>query len=56
MRYIVLWIKASMARTDAYLLANQGRHDLACESENIAYRYEREMSHIQLNKRYGGLR
>ena len=54
--YAVLWIKASIANTDAYLLSHQGRGDLAAEALNLRYRYEREMSIIRLNKRYGGLR
>lgn len=45
-----------MARTDAYLLANQGRLDLAADAKNMSYRYEREMANIRMNKLYGGLR
>jgi hypothetical protein len=56
MRYIILWIQACMATIDAHLLQQQGRMDLVGEALNQRYRYEREMSHIRLNKRYGGLR
>jgi len=55
-KYAILWIKASIANTDAYLLMQQGRGDLAADALNLKYKYEREMSILSLNKRYGGLR
>lgn len=56
MQYMILWIKACGASIDAYLLEHQGRMDLVGEALNLRYEYERQMSHIRLNKRYGSLR